>query len=88
VLVVICFVVFKRAYTCFFKNEYTSLNHQGLKEFDLDDRWLSVGELNNYFVITKDSLFKWVNEKWMPSHRLGNLLKLKTNGINEESRRG
>jgi hypothetical protein len=54
----------------------------------LDDRWLSVGELNNYFVITKDSLFKWVNEKWMPSHRLGNLLKLKTNGINEESRRG
>jgi predicted transcriptional regulator len=33
-----------------------------LRENIVNDRWLSVTEISGYLGITKDSVYKWVNE--------------------------
>jgi len=54
----------------------------------VDDRWLSVTEISKYLGITKDSVYKWVKEKGMPAHRLGELWKFKTDEVDVWMRQG
>jgi len=39
------------------------------------DRWLSVEEIAIHLGIKKDTAYKWVAKKHMPSHKVGRLLK-------------
>ena len=39
------------------------------------DRWLSVEEIALHLGIKKDTAYKWVAKKHMPSHKVGRLLK-------------
>ena len=41
------------------------------------DRWLSVEEIALHLGIKKDTAYKWVAKKHMPSHKVGRLLKFK-----------
>jgi len=59
-----------------------------IKEFNVNDRWLSVVEISEYLGITKDSVYKWVKEKGMPAHRLGKLWKFKTDEVDVWMRKG
>jgi len=59
-----------------------------IKEFNVNDRWLSVVEISEYLGITKDSVYKWVKEKGMPAHRLGKLWKFKTDEVDIWMRKG
>lgn len=59
-----------------------------IKEFNVNDRWLSVMEISEYLGITKDSVYKWVKEKGMPAHRLGKLWKFKTDEVDIWMRKG
>ena len=47
-----------------------------------------MSEISQYLGITKDSVYKWVNEKGMPAHRLGKLWKFKTDEVDEWLRKG
>lgn len=66
---------------------YAKLDMQ-IKEFNVNDRWLSVVEISEYLGITKDSVYKWVKEKGMPAHRLGKLWKFKTDEVDIWMRKG
>jgi len=46
------------------------------------DRWLSVEEIAQHLGIKKDTVYKWVKNRQMPSHKVGRLLKF---GINRDS---
>ena len=48
-----------------------------------DDRWLSVDEIAAYLGIKKDTLYKWIDRKKMPAHKLGKLWKFKISEIDE-----
>ena len=37
------------------------------------DRWYSVDEIANYLGIKKETLYKWLAEKDVPAHKVGNL---------------
>lgn len=44
---------------------------------DIDDRWLSVDEICKYLGVTNDTIYKWINEKGLPAHKIGRLWKFK-----------
>ena len=50
-------------------------------ETDMEDRWLSVDEIAEYLGITRDTIYKWIDKKKMPAHRVGRLWKFKKEQI-------
>ncbi|HAT4697447.1 helix-turn-helix domain-containing protein [Legionella pneumophila serogroup 1] len=47
----------------------------------MNDRWLSVDEISEYLGIKRDTVYKWINEKGMPAHKIGRLWKFKTSQV-------
>jgi excisionase family DNA binding protein len=43
----------------------------------IEDRWLSVDEIAAYLGIKRDTVYKWIDQKRMPAHRVGRLWKFK-----------
>ena len=52
------------------------------------DRWLSVDEIANYLGIKRDTVYKWIERKHMPAHKVGSLWKFKRDEIDEWVRSG
>ena len=52
-------------------------NHEG----DMDDRWLSVEEIAGHLGINRDTVYKWIERKKMPAHKVGRLWKFKKSQI-------
>jgi excisionase family DNA binding protein len=36
-----------------------------------EDKWLTVEEICNYLSVTKDTIYKWIDQREMPAHRVG-----------------
>lgn len=49
----------------------------------MDDRWLSVDEIAVYLGVKRDTVYKWIERKRMPAHKLGRLWKFKRSEIDE-----
>jgi excisionase family DNA binding protein len=49
----------------------------------MEDRWLSIDEIGAYLGIKRDTVYKWINEKSMPAHKIGRLWKFKKDKIDE-----
>lgn len=49
----------------------------------LEDRWLSVDEIAAYLGIKRDTVYKWIENKSMPSHKVGRLWKFRKEEIDE-----
>lgn len=47
----------------------------------MEDRWLSVNEIAVYLGIKRDTVYKWINAKEMPAHKVGRLWKFKKDEI-------
>ncbi len=54
----------------------------------MEDRWLSVDEIALHLGIKKDTVYRWINEKRMPAHRMGRLWKFKKDEVDEWVREG
>lgn len=54
----------------------------------MDDRWLSVDEICAHLGISRDTIYKWIDRKGMPAHRVGRLWKFKKAEIDEWVRAG
>ncbi len=52
------------------------------------DRWLSVEEIAGYLGIKKDTVYKWIERKKMPAHKLGSLWKFKRDEVDAWVRAG
>jgi excisionase family DNA binding protein len=53
-----------------------------------EDRWLSLEEIATYLGIKRDTVYKWINRKNMPAHKVGSLWKFKRDEIDEWVRSG
>ena len=53
-----------------------------------EERWLSLEEIATYLGIKRDTVYKWINRKKMPAHKVGSLWKFKRNEIDEWVRSG
>ncbi|NOZ87465.1 MAG: excisionase family DNA-binding protein [Deltaproteobacteria bacterium] len=44
---------------------------------EIEDRWLSVDEIDKYLRVSSDIVYRWINKHDMPAHRMGRLWKFK-----------
>lgn len=52
------------------------------------DRWLSVDELAGYLGIKRDTVYKWIDRRKMPAHKVGRLWKFRKEEIDAWVRSG
>jgi len=66
----------------------------GSRDFDLDeatmteDRWLSVMEIAEYLGVRRETVYKWLERKDMPAHKVGRLWKFKRDEVDRWVRGG
>lgn len=44
---------------------------------EMENRWLSVGEISKYLGVSSDTVYRWIDKHGMPAHRVGRLWKFK-----------
>lgn len=49
----------------------------------MTDRWLSISEICQYLGVTSDTIYKWIEKKNMPAHKIGRLWKFKKNEVDD-----
>lgn len=47
------------------------------------ERWLSVEEIAAHLGINRDTVYKWIDRKRMPAHKVGRLWKFKVSQVDE-----
>jgi len=45
--------------------------------------WVSVEDVARHLGVTKDSIYRWIEERALPAHRLGRLWKFKLSEVDE-----
>ena len=53
-----------------------------------EDRWLSVDEIAEYLGVVKASVYRWIDRRSLPAHRVGKLWKFKKAEVDEWVRSG
>jgi excisionase family DNA binding protein len=54
----------------------------------MEDRWLSVDEIAVYLGVKRDTIYKWISEKYMPAHRIGRFWKFRRDEVDKWVRDG
>ncbi|WP_289022068.1 helix-turn-helix domain-containing protein [Desulfobacter postgatei] len=54
----------------------------------MEDRWLSVDEMAEYLGVRRDTIYRWINDKRMPAHKIGRLWKFKKDEVDTWVRDG
>ncbi|HHU88476.1 MAG: helix-turn-helix domain-containing protein [Sphaerochaetaceae bacterium] len=54
----------------------------------MDDKWLTVEEIRHYLNVSKETIYRWVEQKSMPGHRVGRRWMFKQNEIDSWIRSG
>ena len=57
-------------------------------ETTMEDRWLSVDEIATYLGIKRETVYKWIDEKQMPAHKVGRLWKFRKDEVDAWVRSG
>ena len=52
------------------------------------DRWLSVDEIAAYLGVKRYTIYKWIERKSMPGHKVGSLWKFRKEEVDEWVRSG
>ncbi len=52
------------------------------------DRWLSVDEIAAYLGVKRYTIYKWIERKNMPAHKVGSLWKFRKDEIDDWVRSG
>ena len=48
-----------------------------------DDRWLSVDEIAKYLGVNRETIYRWIERKGLPSHRIGRLWKFSKQEVDQ-----
>lgn len=48
---------------------------------NLANRWLSVDEIAAYLGVKRDTIYKWIERKSMPAHKVGRLWKFRVDEV-------
>jgi len=54
----------------------------------MHDRWLSLAEIAVYLGVSKDSVYRWLELRHMPAHKVGRQWKFKTAEVDAWVRSG
>jgi len=48
-----------------------------------DERWLSVEEIAEHIGVTKDTIYRWIERRGLPAHKVGKLWKFMRAEVDE-----
>lgn len=52
------------------------------------DRWLSVEEIAQHLCVSKESIYRWIERKKIPAHRVGRQWRFSSKEVDDSVRRG
>ena len=52
------------------------------------ERWLSVEEIRTHLGISKETVYRWLEKKKIPAHKVGRLWKFKVSEVDEWVKNG
>jgi excisionase family DNA binding protein len=55
---------------------------------EIEDRYLSIGEICTYLGVSSDTVYKWIEKQGMPAHRMGRLWKFKKSEVDNWIKNG
>ena len=47
----------------------------------MENKWLSVDDIADYLGVKRDTIYKWIERKTMPAHKVGGLWKFKRDEV-------
>lgn len=50
--------------------------------------WVSADEITAHLGVAKDSVYRWIEKKGLPAHRMGRLWRFKVSEVDEWVRQG
>lgn len=53
-----------------------------------EERWVGVDDVATHLGVAKDSVYRWIDERGLPAHRVGRLFRFKLSEIDEWVRQG
>lgn len=54
----------------------------------MDERWVGAEDVAAHLSVNKDSIYRWIEKKGLPAHRVGRLFRFKLSEIDEWVRAG
>ena len=54
----------------------------------MKERWLSVAEIASHLGVNPDTIYKWIERKQLPAHKVGRLWKFMARVVDEWVRAG
>jgi len=53
-----------------------------------EERWVDVAEVATHLGVRRESVYRWIDAKGLPAHKVGRLLRFKLSEIDEWVRQG
>ncbi len=50
---------------------------------DAEERWVGVDDVAAHLGVAKDSVYRWIEERGLPAHRVGRLFRFKLSEIDD-----
>ena len=54
----------------------------------MTEPWVSVDQIAEHLGVTRDSIYRWIDRKGLPAHRVGRLWKFQASEVDEWVRAG
>lgn len=55
---------------------------------NMEKKWLSVDETCEYLGVKRDTIYRWIDKRGLPSYRIGRLLKFRMEELDEWVKQG
>jgi len=49
----------------------------------MPEKWVSVEEVTEHLGVTRDSIYRWIENKGLPAHKIGKLWKFKLSEVDK-----
>jgi len=49
----------------------------------MTEPWVSVEDVTNHLGVAKDSIYRWIDKKGLPAHKIGRLWKFKLTEVDD-----
>jgi excisionase family DNA binding protein len=54
----------------------------------MEDRWLSVDEIAAHIGVSRDTVYRWIDHRGLPAHKIGRLWKFRKGEVDDWVRAG